>query len=158
MSCREFMVAILAPIGETFLQPCCQLHPLATLGLCQPPCRLFQFTGMRNLLATRQREQMPEAWVDASLSIPSGRDRLGSGIDKEAQIPARGTRDQPCSLDPTLWQWLCVKAYPSYPWDSDGIAQRSLERIGKGILVSWLRCPLSLGRLASFLRHRSHAV
>ena len=51
------MVAILALIGEAFLQSRGQPFPCSTLGLGESGSGLAEFVGMGNLLASREGDQ-----------------------------------------------------------------------------------------------------
>ena len=148
---REFMVAILPPVRKTLLQPCSQFPPLATLALRQTLGCRFQFTGMGDFLATRQREQMQEAGVYASLGLAKRRDRLGSGIEKQTQIPARSSLDQPRPLNPPRGQRLLVETDAAYSWDRDGVAPRGFQGIGKRNTGELVPLSLELGTLCQLL-------
>src|SRR5262245_34968505 len=90
---REFMIAVFALVGETFVQSGSQPLPSPTLRLRQPLCCLAQFVGMGNLLATGQCEQVMKAWINAYGPSTDRRNGLGWCVDVQAQIPAGSSLD-----------------------------------------------------------------
>jgi hypothetical protein len=104
------MVSVFALIRKTFVQASRQPLTMAALGLGQPfGCR-FQLSGMRNLLASREGEEMAKAGINPDLPIGEVRNGLWLGVDEQAQIPARGTVDDATALDLPLGQILSMEA------------------------------------------------
>jgi hypothetical protein len=126
------MVAIFPTIGQPFLETSSQVLATTALGLGKSFFARFEFAGMRDLLAGRQREEMVEARIKTDLGVSHGGNRLGGRIDEEAQIPARRTFDDPSAFESPWGDILGVKAYMSYAWHMDRCAIWCPERIGKG--------------------------
>ena len=101
---REFVVTVLALIGEPLLQPGSEMLSATTLRLRKSLCSLAQFVGMSNLLARGERQEGVEPRVNAYRTIANRRNGLGLCVDEQAEIPARGPFDDASTFDPAFWQ------------------------------------------------------
>ena len=148
----ELMVTVLALIGKPLLQPSGQLLALPTLRLREALRGLPQFVRMWNLLASGQREQRQKAWINTNVPCPQRRNTVRLCVDAQAQIPARSPLDDTTALELAGRDVLLVKAHRPDTWHMDTCSRTgALNASGKGMLVSRLRRPLSLGFFASFL-------
>ena len=93
------MIAILALMGKTFMQPGGETLPPTPLRLGKPLLGLAPFLGMRNLFATGEGEEMMKARIQPYGSIAGMRNRLRGRLDEETEIPARSALDQATAFD-----------------------------------------------------------
>jgi hypothetical protein len=85
---RELMVAVFALIGQAFLEPSSEVFPLPTLRLGKALFCLAEFVWMRNLLASRERQERGESRVYTNGAIADRRNGVGLRINDQAEIPA----------------------------------------------------------------------
>ena len=145
------MVAILALIGQTLLQPSGQPLSTSTLCLRQPMRGLPQFVWMRNFLACRERQKSMEARVNAYAFCANRRNTVRLCVDAQAQIPARSTLDDTTALELAQREVLLVKAHRPDTWDVDAYSRRGFERIRKGNAAEPIAFAFELRLLRQFL-------
>lgn len=145
------MIAIFALIGETFLQSSGKLLVMATLGLCEPLGRMFEFPGMWNLLARRERQQVGKARVNADPSISDMRNMVWLRIDDKTEIPSRGTFDKSPALDLARGDVLRMESHTPHARDTDLVAVRGAEGVRKGNTIQLVPLPLELGTFCELL-------
>jgi len=129
---REFMIAIFALIGETFIQARHQPFPATTLRLRKAVLSVAQFMRMRYFLASGEREQVMKPRINPDRSIAGMWNRLWLRVDAEAQIPARSPFDDASTFDAPYGDVLCMEPHMPYAWDVDTCGLWRFERIRKG--------------------------
>ena len=84
----ELMVAVFALIGESLVQSRRQMPPGATLGLCETMSGCVEFVWMRNLLASRECQEMHKARINPYSACYNRRNTVRLCVDEHAKIPA----------------------------------------------------------------------
>jgi hypothetical protein len=146
------MVAIFALIGETFLQPRHEACASASLCLGKALLCLFQFSGMGNLLAIRQRKQMMEAGVHPDHAIARMRNGSGGCIDEETEIPPRSALDNATAFETTSGECLGMESHRANPRHKYGVPHRRRERIRERDTRELISLAFELGPLGEFLQ------
>jgi hypothetical protein len=144
------MVTVFPAIDETLVQASGKLFSTTTMRLGKTLCARFKLAGMRDVLARGQREEIAEAGIKTGLGVPSVRNGLGSRIDKEAQIPARGTFDYASTFEASWGKRLGVKPHMAYARHRDTRPIGGFEGIRQGNtgeLISLTFEPGFLGQL-----------
>jgi hypothetical protein len=147
----EFLVAICALIGESLLQPSGQLLALPALRLRETLRGLPEFVRMGNLLAGGQREEMQKAWSNANFPCSQRRNTVRVCVDAQAQIPARGTLDDPSTFEASSGAGWLVKADRPEAWHLEACSRRWLERIRQGHAGQSMAPSFALGLLGQLL-------
>lgn len=148
---REFVVAVAALIGETFLQFRRQMLSSTTLRLTKSLFSLAQFVGMSNLLASGERQEGVEAGVNAYHTIGNRRNGIGLCVDEQAEIPARGPFDDASTFEPSWREVLRMKPHVADAWNVDTCAIGSLERIRERDARQLVPLPFEPGTLCQLL-------
>lgn len=160
------MVAVVAVIGETFLQSGSQMLSPTALRLPKSLFGLAQFVGMSNLLASGEGQEGAEARVNAYSAIAHMRDDVGLRVDKEAEIPARRPFDDASTFEPSCREVLRMKPHVTDAWNVETCAIGSLERIRKRdarqlvplAFEPWLLRQLLIAPLPGCMRHVEYAL
>ena len=147
---REFVVAILALVGQALLQPGRQMFPATALRLRKPVFGLAEFMRVRNLLARGESEERLKAWINAYLAIRGMRNGLRLCVNEQAEIPARRPLDDPATFEASCREVLGVEPDVPNPWHMDVCAVGSLERIREGDAGQFIAPALEPGLLRQF--------
>ena len=106
---------------------------------------------MRNLLAGRERQEMQKAGSNADRSYATHRNTVRLCVDAQAQIPARGPRDETATLQSSSGDGLPVEAHRADAWHRDACSGRRFKRIRKGNTTEPIALAFELGLLGQFL-------
>ena len=123
------MIAVLALIGQAFLESGNERSPAPALCLSKPVCGLAQFVRVRNLLASRESEKRMKAGINAYSPISRVGNMLRWRVNEQAEIPSRRPLDETAAFDPALGKVLGMKPHMPYPWNVDTCASGRGERI-----------------------------
>src|SRR5665213_312005 len=93
------MVPVFTLSGDAFLKPTNLFSVDTTLYTSKPFSTDFQFSGVFNLLACGQRQQMFEARVDSDTAFGLVRNPSRLGVNEQTQIPATSTPDDAGALN-----------------------------------------------------------
>ena len=145
------MIAILALIGEAFLESGSQTFAPPALGLGKSVSGLAQFMGMGNLLARRQRQEIMEAGVYAYVVSTSRGDGLGLRVNEEAEIPPRRALDDASTFEASCWNVLRMKAHVADAWNMDACVMGRFERIGERKTGEFVPLAFEPGFIGQFL-------
>ena len=145
------MVAVLALVGESLLQPSRQRLALPALRLREALRGLSEFVRVGHLRAGGQREERQKAWINTNLSCSLRRNIVRVRVDAQAQIPARSTFDDTTAFEASSRDVLLVKTHRPYPWNMDACSRRCCACLREGEACQSIAPSFELGFLRQFL-------
>ena len=128
---REFVVAVFALIGETFLHSGRKRLSATTLCLRKAVSGLPQFVGMVNFFARGESQERMKAGVNTYRAITNMRNGVGFCVDEETEIPPRCPFDDPATFEASWREVLGVEPDVPNPWHMHTWTVWGLEGIRK---------------------------
>ena len=163
---REFVVTVLALVGETFVEPGRQMFSATALCLRKSMCGLAEFMRVRHLCARGEREESLKAWINAYVAISGMRNGLGWCVDEQTEIPARRPLDDPATFETSCRKVLGMEPDMADAWNVDACLVWRLERIrGRKArqfvalaFEPWLLGQFFIAPLPGRIRHGKHPL